>query len=75
MQAEVLDPEVVYSQVLRGHLLWQQGKTTEAATAYRTATEKTHGLPWQQAIAYDRLGRLMQCKATSSKPWSSTTKP
>jgi tetratricopeptide (TPR) repeat protein len=58
VQAEVLDPEDVYSHVLRGHLLWQQGKTTEAATAYRTATEKTHGLPWQHAVAYDRLGRM-----------------
>jgi tetratricopeptide (TPR) repeat protein len=57
-QAETLDPEVVYSYVLRGHLLWQQGKTEEAAAAYRTATAKTHGLPWQQAVAYNRLGRL-----------------
>jgi len=73
-QAEVLDPEVVYSHVLRGHLLWQQGKTTEAATAYRTATAKTHGLPWQQAVAYDVWDGFMPCKATSSKPSSSTTK-
>src|SRR5262249_7988045 len=42
----------------RGHLWWQQEKTTEAATTYRTATEKAHGLPWQYAVAYNRLGRL-----------------
>ena len=57
-QAEAVDPEVVYSHVLRGHLLWQQGKTAEATAAYRTATAKAHGLPWQHAVAYNRLGRL-----------------
>jgi Tfp pilus assembly protein PilF len=56
--AEELDPEVVYSHVLRGHMLLHQGKTTEAAEAYRTATEKTHGFPWQRAIAHNRLGRI-----------------
>ena len=35
-----------------------QGKAAEALVAYRTATAKPHTLPWQQAIAYDRLGRL-----------------
>ena len=30
----------------------------DAATAYRTATGKTHGLPWQYAVAYNRLGRI-----------------
>jgi tetratricopeptide (TPR) repeat protein len=58
VQAETLDPDVVYIHVLRGHLLWQQEKMAEAATAYRTATEKAHGLPWQYAMAYNRLGRI-----------------
>ncbi|MGE3535871.1 MAG: TIR domain-containing protein [Candidatus Tectimicrobiota bacterium] len=57
-QAESLDPEVIYSHVVRGHLLWQQGKIAEATAAYRTATEKTRGLPWQQTVAYNRLGRI-----------------
>ena len=26
--------------------------------AYRTATTKAHGLPWQYVVAYNRLGRL-----------------
>jgi tetratricopeptide (TPR) repeat protein len=57
-QAEAADPEVIYSHVLRGHLLWQQGQTAAATVAYRTATAKTHGLPWHHAVAYNRLGRL-----------------
>lgn len=57
-QAEALDPEGVYVHVLRGHVLWQQGKTDEAALAYQAATTKTRGLPWQQAVAHNRLGRL-----------------
>jgi hypothetical protein len=44
--------------VIRGHVFFQQGKLEEARQAYQTATTKTHGAPWQQAIALDRLGRL-----------------
>jgi tetratricopeptide (TPR) repeat protein len=58
VQAEALDPEIVYSHVIRGHMLWDQGKLGAATAAYRTATEKPNGLPWQQAIAANRLGRL-----------------
>lgn len=57
-QAETRDPEAIYPAVLRGHLLWQEGNMAEAVAAYRTATTRTHGLPWQQAMAYNRLGRL-----------------
>ncbi|HEY7491578.1 MAG TPA: tetratricopeptide repeat protein, partial [Candidatus Tectomicrobia bacterium] len=38
-RAATLDAESVYSHVLRGHVLLHQGKTPEAAAAYRTATE------------------------------------
>ena len=61
-QAELLDPEIVYSHVIRGHILWDQGKPGAAKTAYRIAAEKTNGLPWQQAIAADRLGRIYATK-------------
>jgi CHAT domain-containing protein/tetratricopeptide (TPR) repeat protein len=57
-QADTLDPEIAYSYVIRGHVFFQQGKLEEARQAYQTATTKTHGAPWQQAIALDRLGRL-----------------
>jgi Tfp pilus assembly protein PilF len=57
-QAERLDPDIAYSHVIRGNVLWNQGQLAEAAAEYRLATEKPHALPWQQAMAYDRLGRL-----------------
>jgi CHAT domain-containing protein/predicted negative regulator of RcsB-dependent stress response len=57
-QAERLDAEAIYSYVIRGNVLLNQGKVAEATAAFRTATTKTNGLPWQQAAAYDRLGRI-----------------
>src|SRR5262249_49343448 len=49
-QAESADPDIGYSHVIRGHIFLNQGKTAEALAAYRTATAKSHTLPWQQAI-------------------------
>jgi tetratricopeptide (TPR) repeat protein len=57
-QAEALDPEIVYSHIVRGHLLVNQAKVPEAILEYRTATEKAHEAPWQQAIAHNHLGRI-----------------
>lgn len=57
-QAERVAPETAYSHVIRGHIYMNQGKTAEARAAYRTATLKANALPWQQAVAFDRLGRL-----------------
>jgi CHAT domain-containing protein/tetratricopeptide (TPR) repeat protein len=57
-QAESLDPEVVYTHVVRGNVFLNQGKVAEATAAFRTATTKANGLPWQKAAAYDRLGRI-----------------
>ena len=57
-QAETLNPEIVYSHVIRGHVLLEQGKLEEAAVEYRTATEHAGTLPWQKAIAHNRLGRI-----------------
>jgi class 3 adenylate cyclase/Flp pilus assembly protein TadD len=56
VRAEQLDPEVIYSHVIRGHILFAQGNITEATQAYRTATTKTSGTPWQQAVAFNHLG-------------------
>jgi class 3 adenylate cyclase/CHAT domain-containing protein/Tfp pilus assembly protein PilF len=57
-KAEAVDPDIAYSHVIRGNVLWNQGKSTEAAAEYRLATQKPHSRPWQQAMAYSRLGRL-----------------
>ena len=57
-KAEALDPDIVYSHVLRGNVLLDQGQTAQAAAEYQAATQKRNGFPWQQAIAYNRLGRI-----------------
>jgi serine/threonine protein kinase/tetratricopeptide (TPR) repeat protein len=57
-QAEALDAEIAYSHVIRGHILWEQGKLGAARLAYRTATARANTFPWQQAMAANRLGRI-----------------
>ncbi len=57
-QAESLDPENVYSHVVRGHIHWTRGQMEKAKSIYRTAMEKTNGEPWQSAIAANRVGRI-----------------
>lgn len=57
-QAEALDPETAASQVIRGHILWREGKLGAAKMAYRMAADNTNALPWQQATAANRLGRI-----------------
>ena len=66
-QAETADADIGYSHVIRGHIFLNQGKTAEALAAYRTATARPHTLPWQQAIAYDRLGRLYAAQGDTAK--------
>jgi Tfp pilus assembly protein PilF len=57
-QAEALDPESAAGQVIRGHILWHEGKLGAAKVAYRMATDNMNALPWQQATAANRLGRI-----------------
>jgi tetratricopeptide (TPR) repeat protein len=57
-QVEALAPEVVFSHIIRGHILFNQRKLAEAITTYRTAMEKTQDAPWQRAIVYNRLGQI-----------------
>jgi tetratricopeptide (TPR) repeat protein len=66
-QAERLDAEVVYSHVIRGNVLLNQGKVAEATAAFRTATTKANGMPWQKAAAYDRLGRIYADQGESTQ--------
>jgi tetratricopeptide (TPR) repeat protein len=66
-RAEALDPEIAYTHVIRGYLLLQQGKVTEATLEYRTATEKAHGVPWQQASAHNQLGRVYAVQGDAQK--------
>ena len=66
-RAEAIDPDIAYSHVIRGNVLWNQGKSAEAAAAYRLATQKSHSLPWQQAMAYSRLGRLLAAQGETQQ--------
>ncbi|MCZ6873750.1 MAG: CHAT domain-containing protein [bacterium] len=66
-QAERAASETAYSHVIRGHIYLQQGKTAAAAAEYRSATQKANALAWQQAVAYDRLGRLAAAQGDTSK--------
>jgi tetratricopeptide (TPR) repeat protein len=66
-QAERAAPDTAYSHVIRGHVYLNQGKTAEAAAAYRGATQKTTAFAWQQAEAYDRLGRLAAAQGETAQ--------
>ena len=66
-RAEAIDADIAYSHVIRGNVLWNQGKSAEAAAAYRLATQKSHSLPWQQAMAYSRLGRLLAAQGETQQ--------
>ena len=66
-QAETHDPEIAYSHVIRGHILFQQGNLAEAAKEYRIATEKPHALTWQKGIAYNRLGRILAAQGDTQQ--------
>ena len=66
-QAERAAPDTAYQHVIRGHIYMQRGQTPQAADAYRAATAKSNALPWQQAIAYDRLGRIFASQGDASQ--------
>ncbi|MBI4639568.1 MAG: tetratricopeptide repeat protein [Candidatus Tectomicrobia bacterium] len=53
-----LDPQNLYSHVIKGNIALSQGNLQEAEATYRLALDKTHGLSWQKAVAYNRLGRV-----------------
>jgi tetratricopeptide (TPR) repeat protein len=66
-QAEIHEPEIAYSHVVRGHILFQEGKLPQAAAEYRMATQKTRAQPWQKAIAHNRLGRIEAARGDTQK--------
>jgi tetratricopeptide (TPR) repeat protein len=66
-QAETLAPDLASSHLVRGHIFLQQGKTAEATAAYNLALQKPLVFSWQQAVAYDRLGRIYAAQGETSK--------
>ena len=63
----MLAMEIAFSHVIRGHILFQQGKLAEAKAEYRIATDKPHSQPWQNAIAYNRLGRIQAARGDTQQ--------
>lgn len=51
-------PERAYSHVIKGDILYAQGKKEEAETAYQEAIRKKEAEVYQQPVQYNQLGRL-----------------
>jgi tetratricopeptide (TPR) repeat protein len=68
-QAEAVHPEIGYSHVIRGHIFLNQGKVAEATAEYQTATSKPLMVPWQQAVAHNRLGRIHAAQGNVQNAW------
>ncbi len=66
-QAEGLDPYIVYSHVIRGNVMWQRDKLSQAESAYRQALDKPNGKDWQKAEAANRLGRIYAFRGQTTK--------
>ena len=70
-QAERAAPDTGYHHVIRGHIYMNRGENQKATDAYRMATAKPSILPWQQAEAYDRLGRIYAAQGEMRKALAS----
>jgi tetratricopeptide (TPR) repeat protein len=53
-----IDPETVYSRVLKGNILLNQRKWKEATTEYEKAANAGHGTNWQKSEAFQSLGKM-----------------
>jgi tetratricopeptide (TPR) repeat protein len=57
-EVEKRAPERAYIHVIKGDMLYAQGKHEEAEAAYQEAIKKKEAAPYQQAVRYNQLGRL-----------------
>jgi tetratricopeptide (TPR) repeat protein/peroxiredoxin len=57
-EVEQKAPERSYVHVVKGDMLYAQGKQEEAEAAYQAAIKKKEAEPYQQAVRYNQLGRL-----------------
>ncbi len=57
-EVEKKAPDRAYVHVVKGDLLFSQGKKKEAEAEYRKAVTKKQGAPFQKALAYNQLGRF-----------------
>lgn len=51
-------PQRAYAHVVKADVLYGQNRKKEARAAYETATKKKEAETYQQAVAYNKLGRL-----------------
>ncbi|MEI6127467.1 MAG: CsgG/HfaB family protein, partial [Pseudomonadota bacterium] len=57
----------MYAGVLKGHILFSQGKLDEAMKEYAAAADRKVSLRWQKAEAYNGMGRICSSKGDMQK--------
>lgn len=60
-------PYNMYAGVIKGHILFSQGKLDEAMKEYSAAAEKKGGSRWQQAEAFNGIARIYSSKGDMQK--------
>jgi predicted negative regulator of RcsB-dependent stress response len=62
-KAEIM--AIPYCDLIRGHILAQQGDAAAATAAYQRAVEQPNIPPWQRTIAHNRLEQLGTLKGVT----------
>jgi predicted negative regulator of RcsB-dependent stress response len=62
-KAEIM--AIPYCDLIRGHILAQQGDAAAATSAYQRAAEQPSTPPWQRTIAHNRLQQLDALKGVT----------
>jgi tetratricopeptide (TPR) repeat protein len=57
-EVEQIDPERSFVHVIKGDALYAKNRKVEAKAEYEKATKKKSSVPYQEAVAYNRLGRI-----------------
>lgn len=60
-------PYNVYGNVIKGNILFSQGKLDEAIGAYEKAADKTGGIRWQKAEALNGIARIYSSRGENEK--------
>ena len=57
-EVEQIAPDRSFVHVIKGDALFAKNRKVEAKAEYEKATKKKSSAPYQEALAYDRLGRI-----------------
>jgi len=60
-------PYNMYAAVIRGHVLFSQGKLDEALKEYSAAADRKGGARWQKAEAYNGIARIYSSRGDMQK--------